>query len=88
MVLPTASTNESVTDPPLPSDAVTLIVMLPVLALDGVPEKVRVDAVNVNQDGREAPPCNVAVYVSGSLFGSENVLRANVKLKRAPTAPA
>ena len=51
----------SVTDPPLPSLAVTFTETVPASATCGVPEKVRVSAAKASQLGRAVPSAFVAM---------------------------
>ena len=57
----TAMSKVSLTVPPLLSSAVTLTDTVPTSAAAGVPEKVRVEAVNVSQAGSAVPSDFVAV---------------------------
>ena len=50
----------SLTEPPLPSSAVTFTVNVPASAACGVPAKVRVTAVNPSQSGSALPSPLVA----------------------------
>ncbi len=60
MVLATTMSKVSVTVPPLPSLAITSIDTVPTLAFEGVPLKVRVAALKLNQPGSEPPPASCA----------------------------
>ena len=53
--------NVSVTVPPLPSLAVTLMLMVPTSPLAGLPLKVRVAALKLNQAGKAPPPVSAVV---------------------------
>ena len=57
----TMISNSSLTDPPLPSLAVTFRATVPTSAVCGVPEKVRVLAAKVSHVGSVAPSAFVAV---------------------------
>ena len=53
--------NSSLTEPPLPSLAVTFTATVPTSAVAGMPEKVRVVAVKVSQVGSALPSAFVAM---------------------------
>ena len=57
----TVSTNVSEAFSPLGSDAVTVRLMLPLKFSGGVPEKVRVVALNSSQSGSDVLPARVAL---------------------------
>ena len=52
--------NVSLTDPPLPSLAVTFTATVSISATAGVPEKIRLASSNSSQDGSAVPSSRVA----------------------------
>ena len=71
----------------VPSEAVTLVVMVPMSPAGGVPENVLVAGSKVSHDGRAGPGARVVEYVKVSpTSASANVSVPNVWVNAAPVA--